>query len=187
MKKISLGIVMTLLVVMLAGCISIPIGNGNSIKLSKDGFEVKNKEGETTKINVDEDEGSFSMTGTDKDGNEMEYSQKSGQEIPEDFPKDIPIPGDATITGGVSTKVDGSHGMNVAYIVEGDDDVSKYLKMYVDYAEGAGYDAVSESNYGDGGQFSASRDEIETISLMVARSDEGIEVLLSYTIHSEEE
>lgn len=185
-KKVILGISFLLgTMVLLTGCISIPVGGGDSIKLSSDGISIKSKDGSESKMSIDEEEGSFSMEGTDADGEESSFSMDSGQEIPEDFPKEIPIPKGATITSGTNTKIDGTHMVTVSYSIE-DDDISKFGDLYHDYAEKAGYEIDYESSYGDGLQMNASKEETKSFSLMVAKGEDAIDVSLTYTIITEE-
>lgn len=89
-KIISLSIICTAL---LAGCINIPLGDGNKMKLSKDGLEFTDADGDKHSIGIDEDEESITMKGFGMDNNEGEGSLTlGGKELPEDFPEEIPLP-----------------------------------------------------------------------------------------------
>lgn len=99
---------MGLLVVLLAGCIHIPLGDGNKLKLSKDGLEF-----------------------TDAD-------------VPDDFPKDIPIMKDAMIIQ--SMNINGE--MMVMYMTE--EPVEHVSDTFRDYLEQNGESAErSELSYGE--------------------------------------
>lgn len=109
MKKVwQLTVLMGLLVVLLAGCIHIPLGDGNKLKLSKDGLEF-----------------------TDAD-------------VPDDFPKDIPIMKDAMIIQ--SMNINGE--MMVMYMTE--EPVEHVSDTFRDYLEQNGESAErSELSYGE--------------------------------------
>src|SRR5699024_6833482 len=115
-KKILTLFILAVAATVLAGCISIPIGDGNSLKLSKEGVTVKSKDGDETTFGLDEDEdgnvtikgegsdgqelnigvdqesGSINMSGVDEEGEEREFSMEPIDDIPEQLPSDIPIP-----------------------------------------------------------------------------------------------
>lgn len=76
MKILKSTSLLIILVFLLTGCISIPIGDGNKIKIGKDGFTVINEENEETTISLGEDE----ITVTSEDGEEakLSFSEEDG-------------------------------------------------------------------------------------------------------------
>ena len=114
------------LTLLLAGCISIPTGDGGKIKLSKDGMEIENQDGEKSTVNVDNDDGGFSLT-TEGDGNGTEVTVNMGThaKVPDDFPQDIILPSEEfLVMSGFSPKdQDDEHSINsitLNYQVKGD-------------------------------------------------------------------
>lgn len=88
---------MLAIVLLLTGCINIPIGDGNKMKISKDGITFTDEEGGQHSITIDEEEGQVSMKGFGMDGEDEEISVGQNLDIPNSFPTDIPIPDNANI------------------------------------------------------------------------------------------
>ena len=89
MNRIKNMIGLLAIALFMAGCISIPTGDGGKLKLSKDGVEFEDKEGETSTISVDTDKGGYTY---EVDGQVAKVG--SDATIPEGFPKDILLPKD---------------------------------------------------------------------------------------------
>lgn len=189
MKRFILMLTVFFTIFVLSGCISIPIGDGDSLKLSKDGMTIKSKDGEETSFSADEQDGSFSVQGTDADGKETDIQIETSGEIPEDFPTDIPIPKEAEITTTNDSTIDGSRMMHVSYVVEsGEADVTKYGDLYRDYIEKMDYEKQVDSDYnGESIQLGAMIDDRTSLQVMVNKDDTDVIVILSYTILAEEE
>src|SRR5690625_4461605 len=81
---------MLAIVLLLTGCINIPIGDGNKMKISKDGITFTDEEGGQHSITIDEEEGQVSMKGFGMDGEDEEISVGQNLDIPNSFPTDIP-------------------------------------------------------------------------------------------------
>src|SRR5690625_3715938 len=88
---------MLAIVLLLTGCINIPIGDGNKMKISKDGITFTDEEGGQHSITIDEEEGQVSMKGFGTDGEDQVISVGQNLSIPDSFPADIPMPDDAHI------------------------------------------------------------------------------------------
>lgn len=146
MKKVwQLTVLMGLLVVLLAGCIHIPLGDGNKLKLSKDGLEFTDADGGKHSITLDEDEETvrFQGFGEGEEG-ESEWTFGTGADVPDDFPKDIPIMKDAMIIQ--SMNINGE--MMVMYMTE--EPVEHVSDTFRDYLEQNGESAErSELSYGE--------------------------------------
>lgn len=137
MRLIKISLYLVMLLVITTGCIAIPTGDGGSIKLSKDGVSIKTADGEEASIKVDAKEGSLSFKGKDAEGKEIDYNLSTSNELPKQFPKDIPMPKAAKIVGSHSGSSDGSSVMIVSYEIKGK--VSEYSKIYKDYLQKEGY------------------------------------------------
>lgn len=164
LKKLS---VFGMLLFLLTGCISIPIGDGNKIKISKDGLTftdgesgehtisfdgdsqeivIDDGEGGGGVISIDEDNDQIMMTGSNEDG---EFINAFGEnlDLPEDFPKDIPMIKDANIYHVLSH----SGNMTVTYKTKMHRDETD--KFYTDYvnslkvSEEPNIDTSSGSDY----------------------------------------
>src|SRR5699024_12871669 len=93
MKWIKLIILSFGTTVLLTACINIPLGDGNKMKLSKDGLEFTDADGDKHSIGIDEDKESITMKCFGMDNNEGEGSLTlGGKELPENFPEEIPMP-----------------------------------------------------------------------------------------------
>src|SRR5699024_3377101 len=58
----------------LTGCINIPIGDGNKLKIGKDGITFTDKNNNEHSFNIDEENESFSIQGVNEDGEEYNVS-----------------------------------------------------------------------------------------------------------------
>lgn len=117
---------MLVIVSLLAGCIAIPIGDGNKLKISKDGITITDSEGGEHSITVDADEGEVKVEGfgMDEDG---ELKVGENLDIPETFPKDIPLPKDANIFQASAIP----NAVTIFYVTEVS--TEEIDKMYEDY------------------------------------------------------
>lgn len=116
-----------LLSILLAGCISIPIGDGK-LKLGTDGISVVDEEGGEHSFGFDNDSEELTFKTVDADGNETDVAFGTDLELPDSFPSEIPVPKDANII----TSMDLPDGMTVSYVIESDFDLIE--KMYKDFA-----------------------------------------------------
>lgn len=129
-KRIS----MLALVFLLTGCISIPTGDGGKVKLSKDGLEFEDRDGEKTSVSVDTDEGGYSMDFGDGTSTKL----GTNAEIPDAFPKDILLPknGDLILSSEMNDDEDTTY--SISYTVEGD--LTKDAEAYKTYLTDNGYE-----------------------------------------------
>src|SRR5690625_2802954 len=113
--------------IFLTGCINIPIGDGNKMKISKDGITFTDEEGGEHSISIDEEEGQFQMKGFGMDDEDEGLTLGQNLELPKDFPSDIPIPDDANIhqTNSVQS--------NVSVSFETETDIEEIIKLYETY------------------------------------------------------
>lgn len=183
MKKNTFILPFMFTMILLAGCISIPTGDGDSIKLTKDGVSIKSKDGEEMTVKGNEDGGSISIEGIDGEGDEINFKSTSSEEIPDDFPDSIPIPEDAVITLGQETQMDGMHAFTVFYEVQ-DDDVEKYGDMYREYVTNSGYEIGLDHFSDDSIQFSSNKDD-GMFNFIIEKKDTIITVQLTYGVISE--
>ncbi|WP_217587180.1 hypothetical protein [Lentibacillus saliphilus] len=97
MKFVKKGSFIFVIMLLLSGCFNIPIGDGNKLKLSKDGVTVTDKEGQEHSVTVDEDNEQVKVKGFGQDGEEASVTIGNNTEIPDAFPSDIPLPDDAEV------------------------------------------------------------------------------------------
>lgn len=115
---------------LLSGCISIPTGDGGKIKVSKDGLEVEGEDGEKTSVDVDTEEGGYTIK-----SDEGQLTQiGSHAEIPENFPGFILIPPKENIIMAVDTSEDGKTSIMLAFEMNGnmDEGTKKYEQYLLD-------------------------------------------------------
>lgn len=97
MRRLKALTLLLLTTILLAGCFSIPIGDGNKVKLSKKGVTLTDEDGKEHSITVDEEEGQVTMKGFGMEDDEGEMKFGGDLEVPDSLPKDIPIASDADI------------------------------------------------------------------------------------------
>lgn len=97
MKIIKRLFVLGLIAFFLTGCFNIPLGDGNKLKLSKDGITITDEEGEEHSITIDEDKEQLKVQGFGMDEEDDGVALGENLSIPNSFPKDIPIPDDANV------------------------------------------------------------------------------------------
>lgn len=128
------------MIVVLVGCFKIPLGDGESLKISKDGFTVSNSDGKETKVNIDKDEGKISVSSDEGEG----LSVGNNADIPEEFPSDIPIPEGAIILSGITLDdEDEGRVTSVNYIYEGNFD--DLVQLYQEYLSNGNFDSIEDS------------------------------------------
>lgn len=148
MRNFIKGLVLMLTLSLLVGCVSIPIGDGKSMKVSKEGVSVKSKDGNENQelsFDVDEESGSFSIDGKDEDGQITSMQMEETTEIPDEFPKDIPIPDAAEVESALNIDV-GDVTQSVVYLKIESRDLSEFEDMYKAYGESQGYEELLNSN-----------------------------------------
>lgn len=178
MKQIKIGLFFLMLITILTGCIKIPIGDGNSLKLSKDGLTVSDTDGKETTINIDKDDESFSLT---LDGEE-EWEGSFGENvtIPEEFPiKDLPIPDGANIISAQKMSLEEGNGSIIIYTYEGE--IESLSKLYVDNFKQNSFEEVEEASLGDVGFASISTQKnTNTYIVQMIADDSHIQVSLMF-------
>lgn len=93
--KGALGIV--LLTLILVGCFSLPIGDGNKLKISTDGIAVTDSEGGEQGFTLEENDETLTMKSFSTGDEEVEVIFGDNLALPDDFPNDIPLADDANI------------------------------------------------------------------------------------------
>lgn len=138
MQKAKIIVVLFTSLLLVAGCVSIPTGDGGKLKISKSGLEIEDKDGEKSEMTFDTDEGGYTI---ETDGNVAKAG--SNAEIPKDFPNDILLPKEATLI--LSNEIDDNSYM-LSYQVEGQ--MTDEHTIYADYLNDNGYE-VHEINMED--------------------------------------
>ena len=128
MKMIQKVLLLGTALIILTGCFNIPIGDGNKLKLSKDGVTLTDGEGGTHSITLDEDEGQvhFEGFGMDEDDEGMSFGQNLS--VPDALPGDIPITDDASVYQ--SSSIQGNVSVVYATNVSNDDVMSLYENYF---------------------------------------------------------
>jgi hypothetical protein len=121
---------------------------------------------------VDIDDGEVSVT--DEDGNKSTMS--SSDKLPEDFPKEIPLPDGAKVTSGTKVSTDGN-GDTFAVTAEVDDDPKDVLAFYKDELDG--FKKEMEISTDDGASAQYTNDEW---NVLLGVSNEDGKNLLSLTV-----
>lgn len=131
MKHIMKLTLCMLLVIVLIGCINIPLGDGNKLKFSKDGVVLTDEAGDETNIALDKEAGQLSISGG-KEGEEMDVSVGMNVQVPEDFPVDIPLTDDAMIIQALKM-TDGEPSIAVTYFTNNEFD--SIVALYDDFID----------------------------------------------------
>lgn len=126
MKHLMKLTLVMLLTIVLVGCINIPLGDGNKLKISKDGLVFTDEAGDETNIALDQEAGQLSVTGG-KEGEEVDFSIGMNVQIPDDFPKDIPLTDDAMIIQAMKM-TDGEPTISVTYFTN--DEFDSIVRLY---------------------------------------------------------
>ncbi len=118
MSDVKVSVLMVFLIIMLTGCVSIPIGN-NVLEISTDGISFNSSDGNSEEF-------------TDREDNAEITGFSLGGQLPEDFPEDIYFPEDAQIINVFEIEDDSQKAMSVMYEVGGDRQ-TELLDIYREY------------------------------------------------------
>lgn len=143
MRKFMTLFSFALMIFLLTGCVTIPTGDGDKIKISKDSIEFQGEDGSTSKIEVDQQEGGHTIT-TD-DGSTSKIGAHA--EVPEDFPKEILKPEDQylMLVTDLASSENREYAVMLAY--ELSDDKEANIDKYRKHLEDNGYE-VNEIQLG---------------------------------------
>lgn len=146
MKKWMIASVFSLAMLTVAGCGSIPIGDGGSIKMNKDGFTIQSDEGNgSIDISVNDD-GEMMLKGTDESGQIFEQKVSKEQKLSDGFPQDFPLPADAELAV-IESEINGQMQYIVQYSTKGT--VIDVYNQYRQYVEQAGYATIIDASEGN--------------------------------------
>lgn len=145
MRYVLVALMVGFMLIVATACISIPTGDGGSIKLSKDGATLKTADGEEHSVKVDVNDQSLTYSGVDQDGKSIETSVGLSDELPSVFPANTPIP-----DGAVLTVVEGDYDGRKQYIVryETQGSVAETYYKYRTFFEQAGYADIIDPSEG---------------------------------------
>src|SRR5690625_1004391 len=148
MKKIRVLIFSLFLAILLTGCIKIPVGDGETLEISKDGLTFSDKEGKESSIDFDKEGETLSVsTG---DGEEWTTSLGGDVDLPEDFPvNELPLTSDAIILTHHSSSADGTDAGTLIYYSK--EEFETVANMYQNHFEATGFDDVKKETYGEDG------------------------------------
>ncbi|SDQ17326.1 hypothetical protein [Virgibacillus salinus] len=151
---------LSIVTLLLSGCgdddITIPVGdNGDSVSVGGDeGSEVKLES---------------------EDGESVSVS--SSQELPEEFPDEIPFPGEYKIISSVQVNEGDTNGLTVSYLTESMT-VDEIMEMYKVFMNDNGYELISEMNMDGINSLSFHNDKL-SINSSAVPEDSGIMVNVS--------
>lgn len=147
LKKWMIASFLSLAMLAVAGCGSIPIGDGGSISFKKDGFTLNSDDDQNGSIDISvNDNGEMTLSGSDESGQTFEQKVSKEQKLPDAFPQDIPLPADAELTV-IESEINGKMQYIVTYRTEGKViDVYNQYRQYVDQAEYSNIIDASEGN-----------------------------------------
>ncbi|MGP4105930.1 hypothetical protein [Virgibacillus sp. L01] len=159
-KVVLIILGLTIVTLFLSGCgddeVTIPIGdNGDSVSVGGD-------EGSEVKLESENGEG---------------VSVSSSQELPEEFPEEIPFPGEYKIISTVQVNEGDTNGLTVSYLTESVN-VDEIMDMYKAFMNENEYKLVSEMNMNGINSLSFHNDKL-AINTSAVPEDSGIMVNLS--------
>lgn len=143
MKRMATALSSVLVLVLLAGCGSISLGDGQTLQLSESGISVTGQDGQTS-LKIGGDEDGLKISVTDESGGTTEQTIKT--ELPAAFPSDFPIPDDAYDLVSIDSS-DASVNIIVSYKMKAT--VHEYYNVYRAYMTGAGYEIVADASQGN--------------------------------------
>ncbi len=147
MKKWMLVSVLGLAMLILVGCGSIPLGDGASIDMKKDGFTINSGDGQQGAIDISvNDDGEMSLSGVDESGQKIEQTVSKEQTLPDGFPQDLPIPAGVELTV-IESEIGEDMQYIVSYSVEGK--VIDVYNEYRAYIDQAGYTTIIDASDGN--------------------------------------
>lgn len=188
MKMMKYSILLLFSSILLVGCINIPLGDGNKLKVSKDGITITDNEGDEHTISVDEDKGEVNIDGFGADEDGVNYKHGDNLDPPENFPSDIPLTDDANImqTNSSSTAI------YVGYVTKKSPD--EINDLYLPYLEGdkftEGPSTFENEEDDDTYKVIQSVNETESVSVQFTDSNEienGTNVIIIVAIADEDE
>ncbi len=112
-------------------------------------FSIEGENGEEFSLDIDEDGEASVMSGTDEDGNTFEMS--TGQEIPDEWPGDVPTPPGSVLTATVISE-NGERMLSVAAEVP---DAERAHEGYVEQLKSIGFTVESTSSFDSDGTTSS--------------------------------
>lgn len=120
-----------------AGCgdsVTVPLDNGGeaSVELDGENVSIKGNDGE---LSIETDLENQEITFTNEKGETI--TTKTGGELPENFPSDIPLPENAVIEQASELKEENRNGYQVIYTT--DEDRNSLFDRYTSYAENRGF------------------------------------------------
>lgn len=183
----------------LTGCINLPIGDGNTLKIGKDGITFTDKNNNEHTFNIDEENESFSIQGVDENGEEYNVSLDDDDgnlnfnmsgfghdsdlvvgenlELPFDLPEDIPFADDANIYqyGNMENY------LTINYLTE--DSFDQIIEIYDAYFNSSSF--IEETHKQEGSDdeeivvkqfYNSTKDNMIAITVIKGSSDEMVNV-----------
>ncbi|WP_409346845.1 hypothetical protein [Paenibacillus sp. MBLB4367] len=149
-NRLTKAILIAAAIVTASGCssISVPDGEGGKTDISVKGNDitVKSKDGEG-KITVNDKDNSTTIKSKDANGNASTMTFSEDKKLPDGFPKDIPVPEKAQITGSMSTSADKEKSFMVTF--QSKQSIKDAGKAYHDALKAAGFTDLTETSADD--------------------------------------
>lgn len=172
-KKILFVLILPLVALSLSGCTpKKSLSQKTAEKMAEKAIESQ------TGANVDIDSNGDEVTIRSEDGN-VTYSAGGNVSLPENFPKELIVAGDAKISVAISSE----EGASVSYITN--ESQENITKKYLDSLTDAGWDKVMELSTTDGNMLSFEKGEGSiTVSVGENTNDQQSEKTLVSIIYS---
>lgn len=181
MKKKRLVLMMVLVSSLLVGCGTKK--ETNNVKITPGEVKVETKEGEKAIIKTGKDgEGTIKIEGEDADGNKKNIEFFSDAKLPDDFPKEIPIPKKAEILTSNKVLTDEGQMLQVVYeINEKEMNLEAVTQLYRDFLTKNDYKIELEMTVNEMMQITATKEEKTFFQISIAQEDQLINVSLTLT------
>ncbi|MBU2613711.1 hypothetical protein KJ925_04660 [Patescibacteria group bacterium] len=153
----------------------------NPFQSAQDKIAEKVAEGmieNATGADVDLEEGSVTVTDVESG---MTASYGENVKLPDDFPSDVPMYPDATLTGVTFSRNDGVSGW---VTMTSSDDVSKLVAWYADEAKGKGWESDASMTV-NGAEYRSWTKDAATMTVNVTKAEDSDEVGIMVTYSKE--
>lgn len=190
---VSLGRLKTMLalfalIILLSSCIKIPMGDGESLEISKDGLTLSDSDGKESTVSIDKESESIKVS--NKDDEEWEGTFGENVELPEDFPeKYLPIPEEANIISVQQMDFEDGKGTSVAYVYEGD--IETLSEMYINNFEKNNFEDIEYEAFDDQTSemdfipISANKADTTYVAQLIDAGENNAQVTLIYGVKHE--
>jgi len=158
---------------LLTGCVSIPTGSGEKIKVSKSGVEIEGEDGDKANISIDTDNGGQTITFDDGTTSKI----GTDAEVPEDFPKDVLIPEDGNLISVTNLSAEGKYSVSLIYEVK--DEIIPLAEHYRTYLNDNGYE-INEVELGETISLQGRKGDTSLMYQFMGKKDDHFTLMIMY-------